>query len=501
MRLAAVSMLFVAPACAVGPNYVRPAAETPPAYKEIQGWKTAEPRDAAARGSWWELFDDPALSALAARVSVSNQSVAAAEAQFRAARALVAAARASYFPTVTIGLSAARTRRPTSVSGNGGTVGGGTTIGGGASGPQSEYVMPIEVSWEPDLWGRIRRSVEASAASAQASAADLESVRLSLQAELVSDYFQLRALDAQKQLLDDTAAAFARSLALTKNRYSSGIASRLDVAEAQTQLDTTRAQAIDVGVARAQLEHAIATLVGEPASSFSLTFAPIASAPPAIPVGVPSDLLERRPDIAAAERRVTSANAQIGVAEAAYFPTVTLSASGGFEATDATEWFTWPSRFWSLGPAISETVYDGGLRGAQTDQARAAYDASVAAYRASVLTGFQEVEDDLAALRILDEERGVQHDALASARDAVAITTNQYKAGIVSYLNVVATQASALDNERTAVDILGRRMVVSVQLLKALGGAWNATDLPPTAQLAASVGRASPHSGAQARSD
>ena len=488
---AAAALLFVQ-ACAVGPNYVRPSAETPPAYKEALGWKTAEPRDAVERGPWWDVFGDPQLSAFEARVSVSNQTVATSEAQFRQARALVAAARAAYFPTVTIGVSAARTRRPTSSIGNVPTVIGGPTIGGSSSTVQSQYAMPIDISWELDLWGRIRRSVESSAASAQASAADLESVRLSLQAALASNYFQLRALDAQKKLFDDTVTAFERSLELTKNRYAGGIASRLDVAEAQTQLDTTRALAIDIGVARAQLEHAIATLVGAPASSFEIAFAPIVTTPPPdIPTGVPSELLERRPDVAAAERRVASANAQIGVAESAYFPTVTLSASGGFESTSAADWFTWPSRFWSVGPSISETVFDGGLRGAQTEEARAAYDANVATYRASVLTGFQEVEDNLAALRILDDERRVQNDAVASARDAVTITTNQYKSGIVSYLNVVTSQATALDNERTAVDILGRRMTASVQLLKALGGTWNATDLPTQAELAAGTPHAS----------
>lgn len=449
-------------ACTVGPNYVRPSVDVPRAYKEIDGWKVAQPKDAAVRGAWWERFSDPRLNTLEAQVDLSSQTVAAAEAQLRQARALVQAARASYFPTLTVGLGVTRARESATLGGNAVKPGHTTTT----------FQLPIDISWEPDLWGRIRRTVESTRAGAQASVADREGARLSVQAELAQDYFQLEALDAERALLDATVAAYERSLELTKNRYASGVAARADVLQAETQLKTTQAQAIDLGVQRAQLEHAIALLLGQPASDFALPAAPLTGAPPEIPVGLPAELLERRPDVAAAERRVAAANAQIGVAEAAYFPTVTLSAGGGVESGSLAQWLTWPSRFWAVGPGISQTVFDGGLRRAQTDQARAAYDAGVAAYRQTVLTGFKEVEDNLAALRILEDEARIQDEAVNAARQTVAVTTNQYRAGTVSYLEVVVSQAAALTNERTAVDIRARRMVAAVLLIKALGGGW-----------------------------
>ncbi len=455
--------LILLTSCTVGPNYVRPPTEMPGAYKEMEGWKVAQPKDHLPRGAWWEIFNDPELNALEEQANLSNQSVKVAEAQFRQARALVQAARASYFPTVTIGASYTRSRASANV--------GGTT--GGSSHPASDYLLVADASWEPDLWGKVRRTVEASKASAQASAADLESTRLVVQAELAQDYFLLRLLDGQKQLLEATVGAFQKTLELTKNRYASGVASRADVLQAETQLKTTQAQAIDVGVQRAQVEHAIAVLVGKPASLFSVSVAPLAAAPPAVPLGVPSELLERRPDVAGAERRVAAANAQIGVALAAYYPTVTLSASGGFQSSSLSKWLTWPSRFWSVGPGISETVFDGGLRRAQTAAARAAYDGTVASYRQTVLTGFQEVEDNLAALRILGEEAKAQDEAVKAAQQSVAFTTNQYKAGTVSYLNVLVAQTIALTNEITALGIAGRRMTASVLLVKALGGGWD----------------------------
>ncbi len=464
------AMVALVTGCMVGPDYVRPTVITPDAYKEGAGWKVARPQDDAPRGAWWEVFADPQLNALAAQVSVSNQNVAVAEAQFRQARALVREARAAYFPTVTLGIGYARSRQSA-------TLGGVKTT---TAGPAWNFTFPLDVSWELDLWGRIRRAVESNQASAQASAADLETSRLSLQAELAQDYFQLRALDAQKQLLDVTATAFQKSLELTRNRYEGGVASRADVAQAETQLKTTQAQAIDVGVQRAQLEHAIAVLIGRPPSSFSLPQAPLAATPPAIPVGVPSELLQRRPDVAGAERRVAAANAQIGVAIAAFFPSVTLGASGGFESRSVAQWFTWPSRVWSVGPTISETVFDGGLRRAQTDEARAAYDATVSAYRQTVLGGFQEVEDNLAALRILEDEATAQAAAVKAAEQALSLITDQYKAGTVSYLNVIVAQATALSNEITAVQILGRQMVAAALLVKALGGGWSADNLPET---------------------
>jgi NodT family efflux transporter outer membrane factor (OMF) lipoprotein len=439
----------------------------------MKGWKKAQPGDDLIKGKWWETFNDPELNSLEEKVDISNQNVAAAEAQYRQALAAVRAARAGYFPTVTANAAYTRSHQPINA---GGAVRSGSTT--------SDYLLTGNATWEPDLWGKIRRTVEASEAGAQASSADLKSVRLSMQATLAQDYFQLRALDAQKRLLDETVVAYQKTLELTKNRYASGIASRADVLLAETQLETTRAQAIEIGVQRSQTEHAIALLIGKPASSFSSPVAPLTAAPPPVPVGVPSELLERRPDIAAAERLVAAANAQIGVAEAAYYPTLTLAASGGFEGSRLSDWLSWSNRLWSIGSAIAETVFDAGLRGAMTDEARAAYDATVASYRQTVLTAFQEVEDNLAALRILEQEALVQDEAVNASRKLLEVTINQYKAGIVSYLNVIVAQAAELNNESAAVNILGRRMVASALLIKALGGGWSITGLPTAAESA-----------------
>jgi len=460
-RLAVAAMLPVMlAACTVGPDYVRPDVEAPAAYKETGNWKVGEPSDHLPRGKWWETFNDPKLNALEEQVNISNQNVHVAEAQFRQAQALAQGARAGYFPTVSGNLSSNRSHAPSSA-----------VAGAGAT--NTNHSLSLNASWEPDVWGRVGRLVEANEAGAQASAADLESVRLSAQATLAQDYFLLRIADAQKRLLDDTVAAYEKSLKLTNNRYVAGVATRVDVVQAEAQLKTTQAQAIDLGVQRAQLEHAIALLVGKPPSTFSIEPAPLVASFPATPVGIPSELLERRPDIAAAERRVAAANAQIGVAKAAFFPSLVLSASGGYESSSLANWLTLPNRFWSVGPAIAQALFDGGLRKAQSEQATAAYDASVASYRQTVLGGFQEVEDNLAALRILEQEAGVQNEAVQAARQSVVLTTNQYKAGVVSYLNVVTVQATALANERTAADILGRRLAASVLLVKAVGGGWN----------------------------
>jgi NodT family efflux transporter outer membrane factor (OMF) lipoprotein len=459
--------------CMVGPDYVKPKAETSESYKENADWKVAEPQDHLPRGKWWEIFGDPQLNSYVEQVEISNQNVAIAEAQFRQARSLVQAARSAYFPIVSVGASVQRSSPSTTL--------GTRPVQRGA---QTDYSLPLDLTWELDLWGKFRRGLESAQASAQASAADLEGVRLSAQAELAQDYFQLRALDADKQLLEAAADGYAKSLTLTKNRYASGVASRSDVALAETQLKSTQAQAIDVGVARAQFEHAIAILMGKPPSTFLIPAAPLTALPPPVPVGIPSALLERRPDIAGAERRVQAANAQIGVAKAAYYPTLTLGASVGFETTDISRWISYPSRFWSIGPSISETLFDAGLRRAQSDSAVAAYDASVATYRQTVLTGFQQVEDNLAALRILEQEAEVQDAAVQAARQSVILITNQYKAGTVSYLDVVVAQAAALTNERSAVDIQGRRITASVLLVKALGGGWMASDLPSNDDLA-----------------
>ena len=474
-----IGLGLVVAGCSVGPDYRRPDVETPVAFKEDRDWIVAVPADELPRGPWWEVYRDADLNALEEAGAASNQSVAQAEASYRAAAALVDAARASYFPT--LGASGSITRE-----GSGrGTTTATSTVGGSSVSTVRQVVL--NASWEIDVWGRVRRQVESQRASTDASASDLAGIRLSIQATLASDYFQLRQIDTQRQLLDDTIAAYQRTLDVTRNRYAGGVSARVDVAQAETQLKTTQVQAIDLGVARAQLEHAIALLIGKPASSFSLPVrrwqAFDEKRVPVVPTaGVPSQLLQRRPDIAGAERRVAAANAQIGVAKAAYFPTLGLNAQGGYSSLSASDLFTVPSRFWSLGPQLALTLFDGGLRRAQTAQAEAAYDANVAAYRQTVLAGFAEVEDQLAALRILEREGAAQDDVLASARESLALTLNQYKAGTVSYVNVVTVQATALQNERNAVSIFGSRMIASVQLVRALGGAWAAPDAAPIAR-------------------
>jgi NodT family efflux transporter outer membrane factor (OMF) lipoprotein len=473
--LSLLAATLVTGGCTVGPNYVRPDAPTSDSFKELEGWRTARPRDDVLRAAWWELYDDPVLSDLVEQVPPANQNLKAAEARFQQARTLVWQARSNWYPTAILGVSFARSR----VSG---TLRGSSGFGVGTI--SSDYTLPGSISWELDLWGKIHRQVESSEASAQSSAADLANTQLSLQSELAVDYFQLRTFDAVKRLLEDTAKGYEKSLELTQNRHGEGIASGADIAQAQTQLESTRAQAIDVGVQRAALEHAIAVLIGKPPAEFSLPVAELAATPPPIPAGVPSDLLERRPDVATAERNMASANAQIGVAVSAWYPTVTISGSGGFESGDIAKWFMWPSRFWSVGPSVSETIYDAGRRSAQTAQARAAYDETVDTYRQTVLTAFQQVEDQLAALRILQEEAEVQDRAVQAARDSVRLTTNQYEGGIATYLAVVVVNATALSNEQQAVNIQGRRLAASVQLVAAVGGGWSAGELPSTSDLA-----------------
>ena len=465
MKLAALLAPALLAACTVGPDYVRPAVESPTAYKERGNWKQAEPRDLELRGKWWEVFKDPLLNNLQEQVDVSNQNLAKAEAQYRQALALVQSARAGYYPTVTGGVSNTRSRSSA------------TTIATPSVAPVSRGVVtnhniPFQASWAPDVWGNISRAVEANEASAQASAGDLEAARLSAHAALAQSYFQLRALDAQQLLLEDTVVAYGKSLQLVQNQYAAGIVAKADLVQAQTQIKTAQAQAIDIGAQRAPLEHAIALLVGKAPAQLSIPREPLTAAVPPAPAGLPSELLERRPDIAAAERRMAQANAQIGVATAAYYPALTLSASGGYQSAAMADWLTGPSRYWSFGTAIAQALFDGGLRRAQTAQAIAAYDASVAAYRQTVLTGFQQVEDNLGTLRILEQEAEVQGEAVKLAEQALALALNQYKAGTVNYLNVVVAQTTALANQRTAVDLLSRRMVASVQLVTALGGGW-----------------------------
>jgi len=458
--------------CTVGPDYVKPTVATPAAYKEAQPgsdvWKVATPSDTLKRSKWWEIFGDAQLNALAEQVNVSNQDLKVAQANYQQARALAQQARAGYFPTVTVGAAAVRLRQSANVPAR--TT---TTIG-----PYNDFAAPLDVSWEVDVWGRVRRQVESSQASAQASAADLENVRLSLQSELAADYFALRGLDAESRLLEQTLVAYQKALELTQNRYTGGVSSQTDVAQAETQLKTTRAQYIELGVQRAQLEHAIAVLIGKPASEFSIAVAPFYGTPPTVPLGLPSELLERRPDIASAQRQVAAANAQIGVAQAAYYPTITLNAAFGFEASSVSNWFSWPSRFWALGAGASETVFDGGRRRAVTDQARAAYDGTLASYRSTVLGAFRDVEDNLAELRILADESQAQDDAVKSSRRSLALTTNRYTGGAATYLDVVVVQAIALSNERTSIQISSRRMEACVRLIKAIGGGWQISDLP-----------------------
>jgi NodT family efflux transporter outer membrane factor (OMF) lipoprotein len=484
-QIVAVSLLglILFKSCDKAPKYKTPSVPTPPSYKEItpenfketENWKFAHPKDDVIRGKWWEMFNDPQLNALEEQVNISNQNIALADANFRAARAVVKESRSQYFPTVTTSPSIIKSKQSAATSSSNFASGRLFTL----------YSLPFDASWEPDLWGRIRNTVRVSAYEAQATVGDLQNVRLSVEAELAFDYYQLRALDAQKALLDSTVVAFQQQLDLTQARFQTGIASDEDVALAETQLETTQAQATDIGILRAQLEHAIAMLTGQPASTFSIQFAPMKATPPPIPLGVPSQLLERRPDIAAAERRAAEANAEIGVTKAAFFPSLTLSGSAGLESISPSTWFTWPARFFSVGPTLAQTLFDKGRRAAVTEQARALYDGTVANYRLSVLTAFQEVEDNLAALRILSRELGQQNAAVASAQRTLSLANDRYKSGIDSYLNVITAQTALLTNQRTAVTLQMEQMTASVQLIKALGGGWNASQLPTPKELVA----------------
>jgi len=448
VRSALVLALLVA-GCAIGPNYSKPDVETPPSYKEAGEWIVAQPGDAQPKGKWWGAFNDPVLDTLVSQVEVSNQSLKAAEARYREARAVVASARSGLFPTITDNASATRAR-----------------------GVPNRFSVSLGANWEIDVWGRIRRLIEAARAGEEASAADLEAARLSLQAELATSYFQLRVTDALIDLMADTVAAFQRSYDMTQNRYRAGVAARVDVVQAETQLLSAQAQAIDLKSTRAQLEHSIAILIGRAPASFELGPTKFQVRIPEVPPGLPSTLLERRPDIAGAERRMAAANARIGVAEAAYFPALSLSGSAGFASSSLSHLFSAPNRFWSIGAGLAGTLLDFGARGAAVDTARAQYDEAVANYRSTVLGAFQEVEDNLAAVHWLAEESKVQQEAARAARESVVLTVNQYKAGTVSFLNVVQVQATQLNEERTTVTLLGRRLAATVALIRAIGGTW-----------------------------
>jgi NodT family efflux transporter outer membrane factor (OMF) lipoprotein len=455
--------------CAVGPKYHPPAVEAPAAYKELGNWKPAQPNDQNLGGTWWAIFQDPQLDALELEVNVSNQNLKAAEAQFRQARAVLRYNRADYYPTVTAGPSATRTR----VSANRPPP---SSIFDGIT--YNDFALPFDFSYQADVWGRVRRTVESSREQAQASAADLATVNLSMHADLAIDYFLARSLDAEEQLLNSTVTQYEQALELIETRFAGGIASEVEVEQARTQLETTRAQAIDVGVARAQYEHAVAILIGKPPAEFSLPPLPLTAPPPNIPVSVPSELLERRPDISAAERRVASANAQIGIAKSAYYPLINLGATGGFESSSITTLLSGPSGLWSFGLSAVTTVFDVGRRRAASDQAIAAYDQSVANYRQTVLTGFQQVEDNVAALRILEREAQTQDKAVEAAGKYLDLAVIRYKGGVTSYLEVTTAQTASLSDQLTAVNLLGRRMVNSVMLIQALGGGWNRSALP-----------------------
>jgi NodT family efflux transporter outer membrane factor (OMF) lipoprotein len=464
--------LLLTAGCNVGPRYNRPLTPTTPSFKELppgnDRWKASTPRDGEIKGKWWEIFGDPQLNSLEEAVIVSNQNIKQAEANFRQARALVRVNRSAYFPTIgsspgiTNSYSPANSRSPS---------------------VNTVFSIPVTASWEPDFWGRVRLSVENATELAQASAATLENTRLLYQTDLAVDYFELLGTDMQERVLDDTIVAYDKALQLTINRFNGGVASQADVAQARTQLDTTRADRTDLNVTRAQYEHAIAILTGHPPSELTIPPGKISSPPPPVPVGLPSQLLERRPDIASAERQVAALNAEVGLAETAYYPTLTLSATGGLEGSGLSTLFRWPSRFWTVGPTVSQTLFDFGKRKAQVLQAEAAYDSAVAGYRQSVLTAFQEVEDNLAALHFLETEAAQEDIAVREAQRSVALELDRYKGGVDSYLNVITTQTIALGDERAAVTILQRRLVAAVNLVTALGGGWNSANLPNAEQI------------------
>jgi NodT family efflux transporter outer membrane factor (OMF) lipoprotein len=474
-RVALACTLLALAGCSVGPKYQAPTVQTPAAFKEpvptefseSPGWKPGQPSDAVLRPKWWEIFGDPQLNSLEEQVDLANQSLKLSEARYRQARSMIRFNQASLLPTISTQPSIYNQHISAAQS---------PLVGGGQTG--GNFTLPFDLSYEVDLWGKIHKQVEAAREEFQATAADLQSVRLSLHSELAYDYFELRSLDSQKKVLDDTVVAYEKAVQLTDNRYEGGLSPKSEVAQARTQLETARAQDIDTGVMRAQFEHAIAVLTGAPPETFSLKAAPLQLKPPVIPTGIPSELLQRRPDIASAERRVAEANAQIGIAKTAFYPSLVISASGGFQGGSLVNWLIWPTRFWAIGSSLGQTLFDNGRRKATSEGVEANYDATVASYRQTALNAFQEVEDNLAALRILSDEAKTQRDAVEAAEESLALSTNRYKGGLVTYLEVITAQSIALGNERTEVDILRRRMDASVLLIKALGGGWNAANLP-----------------------
>ena len=472
---ALAAALVVTASCAVGPDYHRPKVDVAPDYKETTGWKPSEPNDVLTRGPWWAIYNDETLNQLEGKIDISNENVKAAAAAFDQARALVAQARAGFWPTVTGSVS-----RQYVASGTSGAI---ITNGAGlpvATNARSHITNSAGLSgnWDLDIWGKIRRTTESNRASAQASAAALAAARLSAQSSLATDYFELRAQDQLQKLLDDTVDAEKQSLKITESRYQFGVAARADVVTAQTQLLSSQAQQINAKIQRGVLEHAIAVLVGQQPAAFSLDASSVRTDVPTVPAGIPSTLLERRPDVAEAERRVAAANAQIGVAIAAYFPDFTLGGSDDYTGVSMSRLIRAPNRVWSFGPALAQTLIDGGLRRAQVDAARAAYEGTVDSYRQTVLAGFQQVEDELVTLRVLEQQATVEEAAVAAAREAEKLTLNQYKAGTVPYSSVITAQTARLSAEQTALTVLSNRLQASVALIEAVGGGWDASQLP-----------------------
>jgi NodT family efflux transporter outer membrane factor (OMF) lipoprotein len=474
---ASVGVLLLS-GCMVGPKYVKPTAiiapeykeATPDMYKENANWQIAQPADSAQRGEWWRIFGDEQLNLLEPQVAANNQDLKVADARFREARALIRFTHASLYPTISAqpflgGLRESTNRPYFSVS---------AAKGNGVG----DILLPVDMNYEIDVWGRVRRTVSAAREEAQASAGDRQTVMLSLQAELAVDYFEARTADAQEKLLNDTVKNYEEAYRITNNRFEGGVSPKSDVDQALTQLEAARVQARDITLQRAQFEHAIAVLLGQPPATFTLPNAPLAARPPIVPPGLPSELLERRPDIAAAERRVAEANDRIGIARAAFYPTISLSGAVGVEATSFANLFNPASLLWSLGPTLSQTIFDAGRRSAVSEQANASYDETVATYRQTTLTAFQQVEDNLVALRVLQQEADHQHQATMAALSAEQIFNNRYVGGLDTYLQVVTAQTTALSNERNDIDIMRRQMDASVLLIKALGGGWNVSDLP-----------------------
>jgi NodT family efflux transporter outer membrane factor (OMF) lipoprotein len=483
LALYAAAICLVLSGCNVGPKYLPPTMTAPSAYKEspaqfkeTDGWAVAQPQDATLRGKWWEIYSEPELNALEDQLNIDNQNIRQAFENFMEARALVREARSHYFPTVSVGGSYTRSRASSNV--------GSASSTGGSGGQQSQlFSLPGDISWEPDLWDKVRNTVRASQYTAQLNAADLENERLTEQASLAQYFFEIRGQDALQKILNGTVEADKKAVEVVRSAYDTGVADQISVVEAQTTLKSAQSAAINIGIARAQYEHAIAMLIGKPASAFSIPVKPRTSAPPPIPVGLPSQLLERRPDVAAAERKMAAANAQIGVAYAAYYPALTLSATGGMESSAIKNLLKWPSRFWSVGPSVSETVYDGGLRRATVNQYIATYNADLAAYRQSVLIAFQQVEDALAAIRILSQQVRFQQEAVDSSQMFLKLELGRYETGIDPYIDVIIAQTTLLSNQQTLTNLQVQEMTASVQLIEALGGGWDRSQLPTPAQV------------------